>query len=89
QTELFVQRFGEIRTKMANIALLAKREKWSDLQRQTKSLEDFAVSLSPVYGRVDYVQNLIKQGEMESARKELEILKTRLNNLSWTMAQLE
>ncbi|MCG6227627.1 type VI secretion system ImpA family N-terminal domain-containing protein [Vibrio furnissii] len=89
QTELFVQRFGEIRTKMANISLLAKREKWRDLQRQTKSLEDFAVSLSPVYGRVDYVQNLIKQGELESARKELEILKNRLNNLSWTMAQLE
>lgn len=89
QTDTFVQRFGEMRTRMANIALLAKRGRWSELQRQTKSLEDFAVSLSPIYGRVDYVQSLIKQGEVDDARKELDILKLRLNNLSWTMAQLE
>lgn len=89
QTDIFVQRFGEMRTRMANIALLAKRGRWNELQRQTKSLQDFAVSLSPIYGRVDYVQSLIKQGEVDDARKELDILKLRLNNLSWTMAQLE
>lgn len=89
QTEFFVAKFGEIRTKMANISLLAKRGKWQDLQKQTKSLEEFAISLSPIYGRVDYVQNLIKEGDLEAARNELEILKERLNNLSWEIAVIE
>lgn len=44
QTALFVAKFSEIRTKMANIALLAKRGKWAELEKQTKSLEEFAVS---------------------------------------------
>lgn len=89
QTELFVAKFSDIRTKMANISLLAKRGKWRDLQKQTKSLEVFAISLSPIYGRVDYVQELIKEGELETAEKEFDILKERLNNLSWKIAVLE
>jgi type VI secretion system protein VasL len=89
QTELFVAKFSDIRTKMANISLLAKRGKWRDLQKQTKSLEAFAISLSPIYGRVDYVQELIKNGELETAEKEFDILKDRLNNLSWKIAVLE
>lgn len=89
QTERFIERFSEIRTKMANISLLAQRERWSELQRQTKSLEDFAISLSPIYGRVDYVQTLISQGEIALARKEFDILRKRLNNLNWKMVELE
>lgn len=89
QTEIFVQRFSEIRTKMANIALLAKRERWEELQKQTKSLEEFAVSLSPIYGRLSFVQTLIKQGDLVGARKELSILNQRLNQLNWKIAQLE
>lgn len=89
QTELFVAKFSDIRTKTANISLLAKRGKWRDLQKQTKSLEAFAISLSPIYGRVDYVQELIKNGELETAEKEFDILKDRLNNLSWKIAVLE
>ncbi|WPC76866.1 type VI secretion system ImpA family N-terminal domain-containing protein [Vibrio porteresiae] len=89
QTEKFIERFRDIRTKMANISLLAQKQRWSDLQKQTKSLEDFAVSLSPIYGRVDYVQSLIKQGDLAEARKEFSVLKTRLNNLSWQMSVIE
>lgn len=89
QTDRFIERFRDIRTKMANISLLAQKQRWPDLQKQTKSLEDFAVSLSPIYGRVDYVQTLIKQGELAEARKEFSVLKTRLNNLSWQMSMIE
>jgi type VI secretion system protein VasL len=89
QTELFITKFREIRTQMANIALLAKREKWSDLQKQTKSLETFALSLSPIYGRVEYVQNLIEEGDILNAQREFQILKGRLDNLSWAIAEIE
>lgn len=74
---------------MANIALLAKRGKWGELEKQTKSLEEFAVSLSPIYGRVDYVQGLLEQGDIPNAQKEFAILKQRLDSLSWKMAELE
>ncbi|EHU4915519.1 ImpA family type VI secretion system protein [Vibrio vulnificus] len=89
QTEMFISKFSEIRTKMANIALLAKKGRWKELEKQTKSLEDFAVSLSPIYGRVDYVQDLIRQGDISSAEKELSILQQRLDSLSWKIVELE
>ncbi|HGS4571771.1 TPA: type VI secretion system ImpA family N-terminal domain-containing protein [Vibrio cholerae] len=89
QTALFVAKFSEIRTKMANIALLAKRGKWAELEKQTKSLEEFAVSLSPIYGRVDYVQGLLEQGDVTNAQREFAILKQRLDSLSWKIAELE
>ncbi|MGD8111509.1 type VI secretion system ImpA family N-terminal domain-containing protein [Vibrio sp. TRT 17S01] len=88
-TSQFIERFQEIRTRMANISLLAKKERWRELQRQTKSLEDFAVSLSPVYGRVGYVQDLIEQGDYDQAQMEFSVLKERLNSLSWKVVELE
>ncbi|MGO1296478.1 MAG: type VI secretion system ImpA family N-terminal domain-containing protein [Vibrio sp.] len=88
QTQHFVERFREIRTLMANVSLMAKKGRVRALQQHTQDLEDFAVSLSPIYGRVDYVQTLIKQGEMDKANKEFLVLKQRLNSLSWQMIQL-
>lgn len=88
QADEFVARFGEIRTKMANIALLAKKRRWTQVANETKSLEEFAVSLSPIYGRVGYVENLIEKKQYQQAHEEFEELKRRLNNLSWKVAQL-
>ncbi|MCC4236402.1 type VI secretion system ImpA family N-terminal domain-containing protein [Vibrio anguillarum] len=89
QTERFMERFSETRTKMANIALLAQKGKLTELQRQTKSLEEFAISLSPIYGRAAYVEELLKKGDVVQAEQEFMILKQRLNNLSWKMAELD
>ncbi|MBC5850642.1 type VI secretion system ImpA family N-terminal domain-containing protein [Vibrio metschnikovii] len=89
QTERFIEQFSETRTKMANISLLAQQGRLSELQRKTKSLEDFAVSLSPIYGRVAYVEDLIKKGQITQASEEFMILKYRLNNLTWKIAELE
>lgn len=88
QADEFVARFGDIRTKMANIALLAKKRRWQQVADETKSLEAFAVSLSPIYGRVGYVEDLIEQQQYQQAQQEFEELKRRLNNLSWKVAQL-
>ncbi|MGY2573337.1 type VI secretion system ImpA family N-terminal domain-containing protein [Vibrio sp. C8] len=89
QTDQFVAKFGEIRTKMANIALLAKKHRWSQISDETKSLEQFAVSLSPIYGRVGYIESLIDDQHYQQAQQELAELKWRLNNLSWKVAALD
>ncbi|CAH8190384.1 Type VI secretion-related protein VasL [Vibrio aestuarianus] len=89
QTESIIERFSETRTKMANIALLAQKGRLSELQRQTKSLEDFAISLSPIYGRAAYVEELVEKGDITQANQEFTILKDRLNNLSWKIAELD
>lgn len=89
QTDRIIERFSETRTKMANIALLAQKGRLSELQRQTKSLEDFAISLSPIYGRAAYVEELVEKGDLTQANQEFTILKERLNNLSWKIAELD
>lgn len=88
-TSQFVDRFKDIRTRMANISLLARKGQWLEVRKQAKALEDFAISLSPVYGRVEYVQQLLGKGELDEASHELEILTLRLNSLSWILIELE
>ncbi|WBA16795.1 type VI secretion system ImpA family N-terminal domain-containing protein [Salinivibrio proteolyticus] len=87
-TNKYIDKFRAVRTKMANIALLAEQNRWWALQKQTRSLENFAISLSPIYGRADYVTLLIEQGEFEKANNELMVLTERLNHLSWKVAEL-
>ncbi|TKF22358.1 type VI secretion protein, partial [Vibrio kanaloae] len=89
QTNELVIRFNEVRTKMANIALLAKKRNWSQVENEAKSLEAFAVSLSPIYGRLGYIEKLIEKEQLQQAQKEFEVLKNRLNNLSWKVAELQ
>jgi len=88
QVGLFVERFAEVRTNMANIALLVKNRRWSEVTVVTQSLEEFAVSLSPIYARVGYIESLIEAKEYRQAQTELEELTRRLNQLSWKIAQL-
>jgi type VI secretion system protein VasL len=74
---------------MANITLLAKKQDWSQIENEAKSLEAFAVSLSPIYGRLGYIEKLIEEEQYLQAQKEFEVLKKRLNNLSWKAAELQ
>ncbi|OOF34039.1 type VI secretion system ImpA family N-terminal domain-containing protein [Salinivibrio costicola] len=88
-TAKYIDKFRAVRTKMANMALLAEQNRWWALQKQTRSLEDFAISLSPIYGRADYVETLVEQGDIDKANAELAVLTERLNHLSWKVAQLQ
>ncbi|USD43055.1 type VI secretion system ImpA family N-terminal domain-containing protein [Vibrio sp. SCSIO 43135] len=85
----YMERFSQIRTQMANLSLLAQKGKLRELQSKTKSMEDFAVSLSPIYGRAVYVDDLIEQGQISEAQRELDILKQRLENLTWKVLDTE
>ncbi|SIO32196.1 type VI secretion system ImpA family N-terminal domain-containing protein [Salinivibrio sp. ES.052] len=88
-TAKYIDKFRAVRTKMANIALLAEQNRWWALQKQTRSLESFAIGLSPIYGRADYVTTLVEQGEIDKANNELFVLTERLNHLSWKVSQLQ
>ncbi|OOE80270.1 hypothetical protein BZG73_14735 [Salinivibrio siamensis] len=88
-TAKYIDKFRAVRTKMANIALLAEQNRWWALQKQTRSLESFAIGLSPIYGRADYVTTLVEQGEIDKANQELSVLTERLNHLSWKVSQLQ
>ena len=46
-------------------------------------------SLSPIYARVGYIEQLLKAGDNEKAAKELAILQQRLDALIWKFYQLE
>jgi len=85
----FLALFKNARTNMVNISNLAQKEKWKTLKVKTTTLENFAVSLSPIYGRIAYIEELIEKNNVDKAGNELKELKTRIQNLIWKIIELE
>ncbi|WP_368484170.1 type VI secretion system ImpA family N-terminal domain-containing protein [Vibrio hepatarius] len=74
-----LERFYLARTSAANIA---KQMLASDANSASaKTLESYVLSLSPIYARLDYVENLIEQGSYREAEKELLILDSRVTRI--------
>ncbi|WP_234498017.1 type VI secretion system ImpA family N-terminal domain-containing protein [Vibrio maritimus] len=80
-----VERFQNTRTRVANVV---GQYKGMPQYQALHSLETYAISLSPVYGRIGYIERLMKENKREDAQKELDILTGRLNDVSWKWAQL-
>ncbi|MBE3756819.1 type VI secretion protein [Vibrio parahaemolyticus] len=80
-----VSRFRDIRTNVANVALQYKGTK---AYRPLHSLENYVIGLSPVYGRVAYIERLLKEGKSSQAREEFAILTQRLDDLNWKLGSL-
>jgi type VI secretion system protein VasL len=74
-------RFLLARTRAANIRLEAKHGNLEKLRTLTEGLEDYAISLSPLVGRIDYIDTLIHDGHLAEAKTEADILDTRINAL--------
>ncbi|MCQ9087106.1 type VI secretion system ImpA family N-terminal domain-containing protein [Vibrio alginolyticus] len=81
-----VTRFTDIRTRVANV--VAQHQGQRDYPA-LHSLEKYAVSLSPVYGRVEYIERLLEDGKMDEAQQEFAILTQRLDDLGWKWGALE
>ncbi len=81
-----VARFTDIRTRVANV--VAQHQGQRDYPA-LHSLEKYAVSLSPVYGRVEYIERLLKEGKVDEAQQEFTILTRRLDDLGWKWTTLE
>ncbi|WP_348224396.1 type VI secretion system ImpA family N-terminal domain-containing protein [Vibrio parahaemolyticus] len=80
-----VEHFQEVRTRVANVA---GQYKGMPKYQALHSLETYAIGLSPVYGRIGYIEHLIKENKLIDAQKEFDILTGRLNDMSWKWAQL-
>ncbi|WP_333701848.1 type VI secretion system ImpA family N-terminal domain-containing protein [Vibrio hepatarius] len=79
-----LERFYLARTSAANIA---KQMLASDANSvSAKALESYVLSLSPIYARLDYVENLIEQGSYCEAEKELLILDSRVTRIAKDMS---
>ncbi|MDF4896941.1 hypothetical protein P3584_24645, partial [Vibrio parahaemolyticus] len=53
------------------------------------TMETYAVSLSPVYGRIEYIERLLRQGQQADAEQEFDILTERLKDLHWKLDALQ
>lgn len=87
--QYFLSLFKEARTNAVNLSVLTKKINWKLLQEKAKLVENFAISLSPIYGRTLYIEESIKKGNMITARKEFNELVTRIEYLSWKMTELD
>ncbi len=81
-----VERFSHVRTQVAN---MAKQYKGSAGYSSLAAMETYAVSLSPVYGRIEYIERLLRQGQQDDAKQELDILTERLKDLRWKLEALQ
>ena len=85
----FLSSFKEARTNAVNLSALTKKVRWKLLQEKAKSVEDFAISLSPIYARVLYIEESIQKGNVTTATKQLNELITRMEYLSWKIIELD
>jgi type VI secretion system protein VasL len=83
------RRFSRARTNAANINLMVENDKYVQAKALAKKMEDYAISLSPVYGRAMYIEELIAQGKVETSKRELETLLFNLKALNLKIALLE
>jgi len=83
------QRFSRARTNAANINLMIESDRYDQAKVLAKKMEDYAISLSPVYGRAMYIEELIEQGKLESSQLELDKLLYNLKALNLKIALLE
>lgn len=82
-------RFQTARTRAANIKRLVRRGDLKGARVLSRELEQYAVSLSPLYGRTLYVEELLKNGDYSGAENELSKLTRSLNALMLKAGQLE
>ncbi|MGF1873288.1 type VI secretion system ImpA family N-terminal domain-containing protein [Photobacterium indicum] len=83
------RRFATARTRAANIHRLSEKGDIITVRALSKDLELYAISLSPLYGRAMYVEELMKDGSLDQAQSELNTLRNSIKGLSFKSSQLE
>ncbi|WP_089139025.1 type VI secretion system ImpA family N-terminal domain-containing protein [Vibrio rumoiensis] len=84
-----VDKFDGLRTRLSNVNLSIQKSQLNSVKKDIDSITKISKSLSPIYARVGYIEQLLKSGENEKAGKELGILQQRLEALTWKVAQLD
>jgi len=87
--QMQVARFQAARTRAANLAQQIKRGNLNKARSLSKELESYAVSLSPLYGRTLYAEELLHANDYSGAEKEIKKLSRSINALLLKIARLE
>ncbi len=83
------RRFNQVRTHVANLAIAVKAAKNSALEKHAAGFEDYAMSLTPIYGRLLYIDKKLTDGLLTEAEQQLAQLKFKLKAVLQHAAQLE
>lgn len=86
--DLLVKRFDTLRTQLFNVNAKLQNTDLKSLRADMLPVVQITKSLSPIYARIGYIERLLKQGDKQRARKELNILNERLKAISWKVIQL-
>ncbi|MCC4800604.1 Type VI secretion-related protein VasL [Enterovibrio norvegicus] len=89
EVEELKQRFVTARTRAANLSLSAKNGNFSQVEALATGLENYAISLSPLIGRLTFVEQQIAEGNLERAKQELALLDADLKAITLKKALLE
>ncbi|MFL7013380.1 type VI secretion system ImpA family N-terminal domain-containing protein [Enterovibrio norvegicus] len=89
EVEELKQRFVTARTRAANLSLSAKNGNFSQVETLATGLENYAISLSPLIGRLTFVEQQIAEGNLERAKQELALLDADLKAITLKKALLE
>lgn len=87
--EFLQQRFINARTKAANINDYMQTNNLTGLSDFSRGLENYAISLSPLVGRLNYAEQLIEQQQYEQAMQSLTVLEQKLKAVLYQKSELQ
>ena len=77
------ERFDSARTMAANLVNIAKT---AEYKQNIGRLEQYILSLSPIYSRNAFIKDQINQQNYELAREELTVLQDRVSRIVWQLS---
>ncbi len=89
--ELFAtqyRRFNTARSRIANLQQAIKANNRANTLRLSQGINEYAIGLSPVYGRISYITEQLKQGDKDQAQIEWQNLNQELQAISFKVEQL-
>lgn len=83
------RRFKLTRTNIANLQQTMSQSRNNKMASLSEDLNDYAIGLSPVYGRIDYIEQQLINKNQPEVQKELQQLDSEIKGLALKFSQLE
>ncbi|PST99834.1 type VI secretion system ImpA family N-terminal domain-containing protein [Photobacterium iliopiscarium] len=82
------RRFKTARTNIANLQQTMSQSRNNKMASLSEDLNDYAIGLSPVYGRIDYIEQQLINKNQPEVQKELQQLDSEIKGLELKFSQL-
>ncbi|PSU17215.1 type VI secretion system ImpA family N-terminal domain-containing protein [Photobacterium kishitanii] len=82
------RRFKTARTNIANLQKTINQSRSNKLASLSEEINDYAIGLSPVYGRISYIEQQIVNKNQSEVQKELQQLDSEIKGLELKFSQL-